>query len=80
MSHGRARSQLHYDMEHNLHCLLRGSKEWVFLDTRALAPKLRDYWTRGEKFDDVSGGFDSFGKDSLVHTDPDYSLTLQLTP
>ena len=52
---------MHYDKEHNVHCLLRGEKEWVFFDTNALAHKLRDSWNEAPR-----GRLEGVREDALV--------------
>mmetsp|Transcript_16116 Transcript_16116/g.36126 ORF Transcript_16116/g.36126 Transcript_16116/m.36126 type:complete len:591 (+) Transcript_16116:69-1841(+) len=45
---GYTRSQLHYDKEWNVNCLLSGTKRWFFLDNFNYTKDLQ--WSRGEKF------------------------------
>lgn len=48
MASGRTRSQLHYDKEWNVNCLLSGTKKWIFLDPFKYDEDIP--WARGEKF------------------------------
>jgi len=48
MASGKTRSQLHYDKEWNVNCLLRGRKRWFFLDPFQYDEDLQ--WSRGRKF------------------------------
>merc|ERR1740139_1131635 len=45
---GRTRSQLHYDKEWNVNCLLSGRKRWVFFNTFDVDGQLQ--WARGDRF------------------------------
>eukprot|EP00927_Polykrikos_kofoidii_P006880 TRINITY_DN1279_c0_g1_i4.p1 TRINITY_DN1279_c0_g1~~TRINITY_DN1279_c0_g1_i4.p1 ORF type:complete len:632 (+),score=82.66 TRINITY_DN1279_c0_g1_i4:80-1975(+) len=48
MGTGTTRSQLHYDKEWNVNCLLSGTKRWFFLDPFSHHENLQ--WSRGKKF------------------------------
>lgn len=48
MASGRTRSQLHYDKEWNVNCLLSGRKRWFFLNPFDYDEELQ--WARGRKF------------------------------
>jgi len=45
---GRTRSQLHYDKEWNVNCLLSGRKRWFFMNPFDIDEDVQ--WARGEKF------------------------------
>ncbi len=48
LAHGRTRSQLHYDKEHNFNCLYRGTKKWILIDTRKHHKDIE--WVRGGRY------------------------------
>lgn len=48
MGSGKTRSQLHYDKEWNVNCLISGRKRWVFINPFDADGKVQ--WARGEKF------------------------------
>lgn len=48
MASGTTRSQLHYDKEWNVNCLLSGKKRWFFLNPFWYDKELQ--WSRGRKF------------------------------
>eukprot|EP00747_Dinoflagellata_sp_TGD_P206528 gnl/TRDRNA2_/TRDRNA2_80228_c0_seq1.p1 gnl/TRDRNA2_/TRDRNA2_80228_c0~~gnl/TRDRNA2_/TRDRNA2_80228_c0_seq1.p1 ORF type:complete len:618 (+),score=131.12 gnl/TRDRNA2_/TRDRNA2_80228_c0_seq1:46-1899(+) len=48
MGTGRTRSQLHYDKEWNVNCLLKGKKRWFFLNPFWYDEDIQ--WQRGHKF------------------------------
>lgn len=48
MASGKTRSQLHYDKEWNVNCLLSGKKRWFFLNPFQYDEDLP--WARGNKF------------------------------
>ena len=64
ISHLKTSSQLHYDADENVNCLISGRKEWVFVNTREHWTDIP--WSEG-KFPgpDKNGGFE--------HTATDYS-------
>jgi len=48
ISDRRTRSQFHYDKENNMNCMYKGTKEWIFVDTRKYFDKIS--WVRGGRF------------------------------
>jgi len=50
MATGKTRSQLHYDKEWNVNCLLSGKKRWFFLDPYNGTYDKEIQWARGGQF------------------------------
>lgn len=68
VAHGHTRSQLHYDREHQIHCAVRGTKVWQFIDTQRFAHRMQ--WVN-HHYDQASHGRNSRGSD-WIDLDPDH--------